>query len=99
MGTNKKKQNEVADTLVLILQIGITMLVPIMMCTIGGAWLDNKLDTKFIGVLGFVLGAIAGFQNVYKLVKKYLKNTKSPGELQREMDEAAMKDEMPKEEK
>ena len=73
MGTNKKKQNEVADMLVLILQIGITMLVPIMMCTIGGAWLDNKLDTKFIGVLGFVLGAIAGFQKCIQTGEKIFK--------------------------
>jgi F0F1-type ATP synthase assembly protein I len=83
----EKKQNEVADMLVLIVQIGITMIVPIIMCTVGGAWLDGRIGTKYIGVIGFVLGAIAGFQNVYRLVKKYLKDSKSPGEIQRELDE------------
>jgi F0F1-type ATP synthase assembly protein I len=83
----EKKQNEVADMLVLIVQIGITMIVPIKMCTVGGAWLDGRFGTKYIGVIGFVLGAIAGFQNVYRLVKKYLKDSKSPGEIQRELDE------------
>ena len=75
----KKESNEVANALVLIVQIGVTMLVPILLCAIGGAWLDHKL--------GFILGAIAGFQNVYRLVKKYLKDTKSPGQLQREKEE------------
>ena len=83
----KKESNEVANTLVLIVQIGVTMLVPILMCSIGGAWLDHKLQTRWIGVLGFILGTIAGFQNVYRLVRKYLKETKSPGELQREKEE------------
>jgi F0F1-type ATP synthase assembly protein I len=83
----QSNQKEVMDTLVLILQIGITMLVPILLCTIGGAWLDHRLGTKFIGLLGFVLGAIAGFQNVYRLVKKYLTDKQSPGQIKRERDE------------
>ena len=83
----KKESNEVANALVLIVQIGVTMLVPILLCAIGGAWLDHKLGTRWISVLGVILGAIAGFQNVYRLVKKYLKDTKSPGQLQREKEE------------
>ena len=83
----RKESNEVANTLVLIVQIGVTMLVPILMCSIGGAWLDHKFQTRWIGVLVFILGTIAGFQNVYRLVRKYLKETKSPGELQREKEE------------
>ena len=83
----KKESNEVANALVLIVQIGVTMLVPILLCAIGGAWLDHKLGTRWISVLGFILGAIAGVQNVYRLVKKYLKDTKSPGQLQREKEE------------
>ena len=66
----RKESNEVANTLVLIVQIGVTMLVPILMCSIGGAWLDHKFQTRWIGVLGFILGTIAGFQNVYRLVRK-----------------------------
>ncbi len=83
----KKERNEVANALVLIVQIGITMLIPILMCGIGGAYLDGKLGTKWIGLLGFILGAIAGFQNVYRLVKKYLRDEKTPGQIKRERDE------------
>lgn len=69
----KKENREIANALILILQISITMLVPILLCSLGGAWLDGKLGTKWIGVVGFILGAIAGFQNVYRLVKRYFK--------------------------
>ena len=69
----KKENREIANALILILQISITMLVPILLCTIGGLWLDRKFGTKWIAIVGFVLGTIAGFQNVYRLVKRYFK--------------------------
>ena len=65
----KKENREIANALIMILQISVTMLVPILLCSLGGAWLDGKFGTKWIGVVGFILGAIAGFQNVYRLVK------------------------------
>ncbi len=83
----KRERHEVADTLILIVQIGVTMLVPILLCGIGGAWLDQHFGTKWIGLVGFILGAIAGFQNVYRLVRKYLVDQKSPGQLRREQEE------------
>lgn len=69
----KKENREIANALILILQISITVLVPILLCTLGGVWLDGKFGTKWIAMVGFVLGAIAGFQNVYRLVKRYFK--------------------------
>lgn len=69
----KKENREIANALILILQISITMLVPILLCTLGGLWLDRKFGTKWIVIVGFVLGTIAGFQNVYRLVKRYFK--------------------------
>ena len=69
----KKENREIANALIMILQISVTMLVPILLCYLGGAWLDGKFGTKWIGVVGFILGAIAGFQNVYRLVKRYFK--------------------------
>jgi hypothetical protein len=84
---DRSTKKEVMDMLVLILQIGITMLVPILMCTVGGAWLGHRFGLNFLGVLGFVLGSAAGFQNVYQLVKKYLKDKESPGQQRRKQDE------------
>ncbi len=68
-----KGRNEVSEALILILQISITMLVPILLCTLAGVWLGRQLGVNWIAIPGFVVGAIAGFQNVYRLVKKFLK--------------------------
>ncbi len=68
-----KGSNEVAEALMLVLQVSITMIVPIVLCTLVGAWVGNRYGFKWAAILGFVLGAIAGGQNVYRLVKKYLK--------------------------
>ena len=60
--------------LTLIMQLGISMLVPIMMCTLFGVWLGRKFGIDWPAVAGFIIGAIAGIESVYKIVKKYLKN-------------------------
>lgn len=83
----KKERNEVAEMLVLILQISITMLVPILLCTWLGTIAGNFFQVKWIAVAAFFAGAAAGFQNVYRLVKKYLKEEKSAGRRKREQDE------------
>ena len=48
-----------------ILQFGINMLVPIILCTFLGIFLDRILGTSFIVIILFFLGAIAGGRNVY----------------------------------
>ncbi len=70
----RKKQNEVFEMLTLIMQLGISMLVPILMCTLAGVWISGKLGAKWIPEVGFIIGAAAGMESVYKIVKKYLKN-------------------------
>ncbi len=69
-----KKHNEVFEMLSLIMQLGISMLVPILMCTLFGVWPGRRFDMNWIPVVGFVIGAAAGMESVYKIVKKYLKN-------------------------
>ena len=69
-----KKKNEVFEMLTLIMQLGISMLVPILMCTLLGAWIGSRIDAHWPAVVGFCIGAAAGMESVYKIVKKYLKN-------------------------
>ena len=71
----------------LIGQLGITMLVPIVGCTLFGGWVGNKVGMPVLAVLFFIIGAIAGFQGTFRIVKNYTKNIKSPGQLAREADE------------
>ncbi len=73
--------------LALVGQLGITMLVPIVGCTLFGGWLGNRIGVPALSVLFFVVGAIAGFQGTYRIVKGYTKTMKSPGQLAREAEE------------
>jgi F0F1-type ATP synthase assembly protein I len=53
-----------------ILQFGINMLVPILLCTFLGIFLDRILGTSFIVIILFFLGALAGGRNVYIFAKQ-----------------------------
>lgn len=67
-----KKDHEVLEALVMVLQFGINMLVPIFMCTLVGVWIGNKVGINWIAVPLFFVGAMAGFTNVYKMAKKLI---------------------------
>ncbi len=54
----------------MITQFGINMLVPIILCTFLGIWLDKKLGTEWIMVVMFFVGALAGGRNVYIFAKR-----------------------------
>ncbi len=70
MGKNKKYKRSVYQSLAVITQFGINMLVPIFMCSFAGLFLDRKLGTAFWFVLLFFAGALAGFRNIYILARK-----------------------------
>ncbi len=63
---NKKS---VFATLALISQLGLSMVVPILLCV----WLGVKIDEKFgtsLTVWLIIVGVLAGARNVYALVRK-----------------------------
>lgn len=70
MGRNKKYKKSVYQSLAVITQFGINMLVPIFLCSFAGLFLDRKLGTAFWFVLLFFAGALAGFRNIFILAKK-----------------------------
>ena len=65
-----KNQKKVFQSLTLILQFGLNMIVPIVLCTMLGAWIGKKYDSPVITVPLFIMGALAGFTNIYKMAKK-----------------------------
>ncbi len=65
-----KNQKKVFQSLTLILQFGLNMIVPIVLCTMLGVWLGRKYDIPVITVPLFIMGALAGFTNIYKMAKK-----------------------------
>lgn len=70
MGRNKKYKRSVYQSLAVLTQFGINMLVPIFLCSFAGLFLDRKLGTAFWFVLLFFAGALAGFRNIFILAKK-----------------------------
>lgn len=77
-----KYNSSVFRSLTLISQFAIHMLVPIFMCSFAGYWLDQKLQTSFLFILFFFVGAIAGGRNVFVLAKKvYDSKETRPSEL------------------
>ena len=48
-----------------ILQFGINMIVPILLCTFLGIFLDRFFHTSFLVIIMFFIGAAAGGRNVY----------------------------------
>lgn len=75
MRKDKPYDKSVYQSLTLILQFGINMIVPIAMMTAAGIFLDQKLETSFLTVILFFVGAIAGAQNVYRMAKKVYETT------------------------
>jgi len=46
-------------------------------CLIGwlvGSWADEHFHQQWIGITGIVLGAVAGFVQIFRTASKYLKN-------------------------
>lgn len=64
---NYKKS--VYTTFAMISQVGISMVVPILLCTYAGVWLEEKFDFPFT-VIMIVVGVLAGVRNVVAMVKR-----------------------------
>jgi len=80
MMKNKRKYDKsVLQSLALISQFGINMLVPIGLMLWLGLWLDEKFGTSWLVIPCFCVGAIAGAQNIYKMAKGLMGKGKEKG--------------------
>lgn len=70
MKRNKRYDKSVYRSFALVMQFGINMLVPICMMTALGIFLDNKLGTSYLVIILFLIGAVAGGQNIYRMAKQ-----------------------------
>ncbi len=72
----KRGDSQVFEALTLVLQIGITMLVSIGMCTAFGIWLGNLTGMDWMMIPFFFLGALAGAKGVYRMTRRFLHQSK-----------------------
>ena len=77
--TIMKYDKSVFRALSLITQFSINMLVPILMCTFLGMFIDKKAGTSFWVVILFFVGAMAGFRNIYIFAKKIFDDKSGDG--------------------
>lgn len=65
-----KFQKNVYQSFALVMQFGISMLVPICLCTGIGLYIGDKFEIDWIFIPLFFMGALAGFRNIYIMAKK-----------------------------
>ncbi len=52
-----------------LVSVGITLVVATLLGYLGGNWLDGRLGTQpWLGVVGLLLGAAAGFVQLFRTV-------------------------------
>ena len=75
-----KFDRSVYQSLAMIGQFGINILVPVLVCSFLGMFLDEKFGTSYFVIILFFMGAAAGFRNVYRFSKKIFEdgNSNSP---------------------
>ncbi len=59
-----KYNRSVYQSLAMIGQFGINILVPVLACSFFGGFLDEKLGTSCFFIILFFVGAVAGFWNL-----------------------------------
>ena len=70
MRQRKDNRKKTFQTLTLITQLGLIMIVAMGMTTALGVWLDRRLGTSFLTVVLFFVGAAGGVQAVYRMVQQ-----------------------------
>lgn len=76
------KKSTWINGLSLVTQLGVTMIVPILICTLVGNYLDEKINTSpLFMIILLLLGVAAAFRNLFyhthKQMKKEDKNRKN----------------------
>ncbi len=72
-----KLNRNVYQSLTMIGQFGINMLVPVFACSFLGIFIDKKLGTSYFVIILFFVGAVAGFWNIYRFSRKIFERQSS----------------------
>lgn len=72
-----KYNRSVYQSLAMIGQFGINILVPVLACSFFGGFLDEKLGTSCFFIILFFVGAVAGFWNIYRFSRRIFEKSSS----------------------
>ncbi len=76
----RNQDRKVIRALSMLTQFTIFLLVPIIGMGALGYLLDRKFGTKWIAILFFFIGAVAGFNNIYRYAMNIIQGGKNPEE-------------------
>lgn len=88
--SRRDKSNDWTGTgkgLSLILQIGLSVLVPLFLCLALGIWLRNQFYAGWAPVVLLLLGLLAGGRNAYVLAKNFLQTEEARSRRKREKEQ------------
>lgn len=71
-----KEGNKIAKAFMLVLQIGLTMIVAVGLCTAAGYYIDNHFGCNLM-IFFIALGVISGYSGCYSLIRQYIDMTSS----------------------
>lgn len=91
MREQKDNNRRVMQSLAMVMQVSLNMIVPIAMLTALGVWLDKRFGTSYITIVLFVAGALAGGQNVYRMIRHMCRDEEQDGKLPGERNGSAEK--------
>ena len=69
----KVNKREITESFSMVLQFGLNMITPIALCIALGVWVGNKYDMDWVVIPLFFVGALAGYNSIFRMVQKYLK--------------------------
>ena len=73
------KKTSPARYLILVTQVGFSVIVPAVLMTLLGIWLDKKLGTRFLVIVGAVLGIAGGVTAAWHFIRRFMpENDKDP---------------------
>ena len=72
-------KSEVYKTWILVLQLGISMMVPIFLLVVIAYIVDKKFGFNFM-LIAVIIGVIAGIRNVYVILHNYINTMSKPKE-------------------
>jgi len=71
----KINKRQIVNSSSMVLQFSLNMITPIVLCVALGVWIGDKYDMDWIVIPLFFVGALAGYNSIFRMVKEYLKDT------------------------
>lgn len=67
----KKKERHALRMLLLVSQIGITMMVPVFFCVFVGRFISDKTGHPILFLLFLLIGVLAGFRSSWQIISRF----------------------------